>query len=67
VVGADVFQHVPGLAQPERPDLTDGPQPVAEVRSDAVPPDLAGERPGCDAFQAFGHRPFLSCGWALVS
>jgi hypothetical protein len=66
VVGADVVQHVPGLAQSERPDLTVGPQPVAEVRFDVVPPDLAGEHPVCDAFQAFGHRPFLSCGLAFV-
>jgi hypothetical protein len=66
VVGADVVQHVPGLAQPERRDLTVGPQPVAEVRFDVVPPHLADEHPGCEPFEAFSHRPFLSCGLALV-
>jgi hypothetical protein len=63
VVGADVVQHVPGLAQPERPDLTVGPQPVAEFRFDVVLSDLPGEHPMGDSFEAFGHRPFLPPRW----
>jgi hypothetical protein len=66
VVGTDVVQHVPGVVQPELPGLTVGPRPVAEVRFDVVPPDLAGEHPVCDAFQGFGHRPFHSSGLAFV-